>query len=135
MKAFNLTARINPISISFSNRGMHNVQVIQSLSNYYDDVYYAHMPACSKQAEAEGYDILVVSEKQWDICRYSLEKNFLGAIYLVPKRGGLLNVASNRRGTKTDFNYFGFKQIEEVENQLDMDTSKCNPDKAPCLFK
>ena len=127
MKAFNLTARSNLVRSSFVSRGMHNVEVVESISNCHNDIYYPHMPACSRQAEKDGYDILVVSQEQWDICRYSLEKNFLGSIYLVHKRGGLLHVASNRRDTRSaaqrqsDYNYFRFKQIEEVDNQIDLD--------------
>ena len=69
-------------------------------------------------------DILFVSQMQWDLSRYEIEKSFKGVIILVNK-DKLLTVASNRRDTRSaferqsDYNYFRFKQIEEVNNQID----------------
>ena len=119
MKAFNLTSRANHVAKALVTKGVHHVNVVEAISNLERDIYYAHMPACSKEAEANGYDILIVSQEQWDLCRYSLEKNFLGSIYLVHKRGCLLHVSSNRRDTRSaserqsDQNYFSFKQQEK----------------------
>ena len=62
MKAFNLTKRTNSVKALFKMRGMHNIDVVEAISNRDNDIYYHHMPACSKQAEAEGYGILVVSQ-------------------------------------------------------------------------
>ena len=125
MKAFNLTKRTNSVTKALVAKGVHHVTVVEAISNVERDIYYAHMPACSKQAEAEGYDILIVSQEQWDICRYSLEKNFLGSIYLVGRNGKLLHVSSNRRDTRSaserqaDQNYFSFKQQEKSLNSIE----------------
>ena len=125
MKAFNLTKRTNSVAKALVTKGVHHVTVVEAISNVERDIYYAHMPACSKQAEAEGYDILIVSQEQWDICRYSLEKNFLGSIYLVGRNGKLLHVSSNRRDTRSaserqaDQNLFVFKQHESALNSIE----------------
>ena len=125
MKAFNLTKRTNSVTKALVAKGVHHVTVVEAISNVERDIYYAHMPACSKQAEAEGYDILIVSQEQWDICRYSLEKNFLGSIYLVGRNGKLLHVSSNRRDTRSaserqaDQNLFVFKQHESALNSIE----------------
>ena len=127
MKAFNLTSRANHVAKALVTKGVHHVNVVEAISNLERDIYYAHMPACSKEAEANGYDILIVSQEQWDLCRYSLEKNFLGSIYLVHKRGCLLHVAANRRDTRSaserqaDQNLFVFKQHESALNSLNDD--------------
>jgi hypothetical protein len=127
MKAFNLTKRTNSVKSLFKMRGMHNIDVVEAISNRDNDIYYPHMPACSKQAEAEGYGILVVSQEQWDLCSYSLEKNFKGSIYLVGRNGKLLHVAANRRDTRSaserqaDQNLFVFKQHESALNSLNDD--------------
>lgn len=139
MKTFALNLTTATIStVELNKKSLHRVEI-----GYYSkkqDCYPFTCPTIAKAAEKDMIDILFVSQMQWDLFRFEIEKSFKGIIILVNK-DKLLTVASNRRDTRSaaqrqsDYNYFRFKQIEEAENQLDLDMSNYDTDKAPCLFK
>ena len=123
MKTFALNLTTATIStIELAKKSLHDVEV-----GYYSkkqDCSYFSCSSVAKAAEKDMIDILFVSQMQWDLSRYEIEKAFKGIIILIHK-DKLLTVASNRRDTRSaferqsDYNYFRFKQIEEVNNQID----------------
>ena len=119
--ALNLTT-VTISSVELTKKSLHHVEV-GSYSNK-EDCRPFTCPTISKAAEKDLIDILFVSQMQWDLSRYEIEKAFKGIIILV-NNDKLLTVASNRRDTRSaferqsDYNYFRFKQIEEAKNQLD----------------
>ena len=122
--ALNLTT-VTISSVELAKKSLHHVEV-GSYSNK-EDCRPFTCPTIARAAEKDMIDILFVSKLQWDLYRYEIEKEFKGIIILVDKSGKLLTVASNRRDTRSaaerqsDYNYFRFKQIEEVDNQIDLD--------------
>ena len=122
--ALNLTT-VTISSVELAKKSLHHVEV-GSYSNK-EDCRPFTCPTISKAAEKDLIGILFVSKLQWDLYRYEIEKEFKGIIILVDKSGKLLTVASNRRDTRSaaqrqaDYNYFRFKQIEKIENQIDLD--------------
>jgi hypothetical protein len=120
--ALNLTT-VTISSVELAKKSLHHVEV-GSYSNK-EDCRPFTCPTIARAAEKDMIDILFVSKLQWDLYRYEIEKEFKGIIILVDKSGKLLTVASNRRDTRSaaerqsDYNYFRFKQIEEVNNQID----------------
>ena len=124
MKTFALNLTTVPISsVELFKKSLHHVEV-GSYSKK-QDCYPFTCPTVAKAAEKDMIDILFVSQMQWDLFRFEIEKAFKGVIILVNK-DKLLTVASNRRDTRSaaqrqsDYNYFRFKQIEEVNNQIDI---------------
>ena len=124
MKTFALNLTASVIStVELAKKSLHNVEV-GSYSKK-EDCYPFTCPTIAKAAEKDMIDILFVSQMQWDLSRYEIEKAFKGIIILVNK-DKLLTVASNRRDTRStaerqsDHNYFRFKQIEKIENQIDL---------------
>ena len=125
MKTFALNLTASVIStVELAKKSLHNVEI-----GYYSkkhNCYPFTCPTIAKAAEKDMIDILFVSQMQWDLFRYEIEKEFKGIIILVDKSGKLLTVASNRRDTRSaaqrqaDYNYFRFKQIEEADNQIDI---------------
>ena len=123
MKTFALNLTASVIStVDLAKKSLHRVEV-----GYYSkkqDCSYFSCSSVAKAAEKDMIDILFVSQMQWDLSRYEIEKAFKGIIILIHK-DKLLTVASNRRDTRSaferqsDYNYFRFKQIEEVNNQID----------------
>lgn len=123
MKTFALNLTTTTIStVELFKKSLHNVEI-----GYYSkkhNCYPFTCPTIAKAAEKDMIDILFVSQMQWDLSRYEIEKSFKGVIILVNK-DKLLTVASNRRDTRSaaqrqaDYNFFMFKQIEEVNNQID----------------
>ena len=123
MKTFALNLTASVIStVELFKKSLHNVEI-----GYYSkkhNCYPFTCPTVAKAAEKDMIDILFVSQMQWDLFRFEIEKAFKGVIILVNK-DKLLTVASNRRDTRSaaqrqsDYNYFRFKQIEEVNNQID----------------
>ncbi len=119
--ALNLTT-VTISSVELAKKSLHHVEV-GSYSNK-EDCRPFTCPTIAKAAEKDMIDILFVSKLQWDLFRFEIEGCFKGIIILVNK-GNLLTVASNRRDTRSaaerqsDYNYFRFKQIEEVNNQID----------------
>ena len=119
--ALNLTT-VTISSVELTKKSLHHVEV-GSYSNKEDCPHFT-CPTIARAAEKDMIDILFVSKLQWDLYRYEIEKEFKGIIILVNK-DKLLTVASNRRDTRSaaerqsDYNYFRFKQIEEVNNQID----------------
>ena len=123
MKTFALNLTASVIStVDLAKIYLHGVEV-----GYYSkkqDCSYFSCSSVAKAAEKDMIDILFVSQMQWDLSRYEIEKAFKGIIILIHK-DKLLTVASNRRDTRSaferqsDYNYFRFKQIEEVNNQID----------------
>ena len=123
MKTFALNLTASVIStVDLAKKSLHRVEI-----GYYSkkqDCSYFSCSSVAKAAEKDMVDILFVSQMQWDLSRYEIEKSFKGVIILVNK-DKLLTVASNRRDTRSaferqsDYNYFRFKQIEEVNNQID----------------
>lgn len=139
MKTFALNLTASVIStVELFKKSLHHVEV-GSYSKKQNCPPFT-CPTIARAAEKDMIDILFVSQMQWDLFRFEIEKSFKGVIILVNK-DKLLTVASNRRDTRSaaqrqaDYNYFRFKQREEVENQLDLDMSNYDPTKAPCLFK
>ena len=124
MKTFALNLTTTTIStVELFKKSLHAVEI-----GYYsnkEDCRPFTCPTISKAAEKDLIGILFVSKLQWDLYRYEIEKEFKGIIILVDKSGKLLTVASNRRDTRSaaqrqaDYNFFMFKQIEEVNNQID----------------
>ena len=120
--ALNLTT-VTISSVELAKKSLHHVEV-GSYSNK-EDCRPFTCPTIARAAEKDMIDILFVSKLQWDLFRFEIEKEFKGIIILVDKSGKLLTVASNRRDTRSaaerqsDYNYFRFKQIEEVNNQID----------------
>ena len=124
MKTFALNLTASVIStVELAKKSLHGVEI-----GYYSkkqDCYPFTCPTIAKAAEKDMIDILFVSQMQWDLSRYEIEKSFKGVIILVNK-DKLLTVASNRRDTRSaferqsDYNHFRFKQIEEVNNQIDI---------------
>jgi hypothetical protein len=120
--ALNLTT-VTISSVELAKKSLHHVEV-GSYSNK-EDCRPFTCPTIARAAEKDMIDILFVSKLQWDLYRYEIEKEFKGIIILVDKSGKLLTVASNRRDTRSaaerqsDYNYFRFKQMEEVNNQID----------------
>ena len=125
MKTFALNLTASVIStVELAKKSLHRVEI-----GYYSkkqDCYPFTCSSAAKAAEKDMIDILFVSQMQWDLSRYEIEKAFKGIIILVNK-DKLLTVASNRRDTRStaerqsDHNYFRFKQIEKIENQIDLD--------------
>ena len=82
--------------------------------------------ATCAMAEKEAYTAIIVSEYMWKYFGFDIEAAFKGTIYQT-NGNSLLCVSSNRRDTRSaferqsDYNYFRFKQIEEVDNQIDLD--------------
>ena len=123
MKTFALNLTASVIStVDLAKKSLHRVEI-----GYYSkkqDCSYFSCSSVAKAAEIDMIDILFVSQMQWDLSRYEIEKAFKGIIILIHK-DKLLTVASNRRDTRSaferqsDYNYFRFKQIEEVNNQID----------------
>ena len=119
--ALNLTT-VTISSVELAKKSLHHVEV-GSYSNK-EDCRPFTCPTIAKAAEKDMINILFVSKMQWDLSRYEIEKAFKGIIILIHK-DKLLTVASNRRDTRSaferqsDYNYFRFKQIEEVNNQID----------------
>ena len=124
MKTFALNLTASVIStVELAKKSLHNVEI-----GYYSkkhNCYPFTCPTVAKAAEKDMIDILFVSQMQWDLFRFEIEKYFKGIIILVNK-DKLLTVASNRRDTRSaaqrqaDYNYFRFKQIEEADNQIDI---------------
>ena len=124
MKTFALNLTASVIStVELFKKSLHHVEV-GSYSKKQNCPPFT-CPTIARAAEKDMIDILFVSKLQWDLYRYEIEKEFKGIIILVDKSGKLLTVASNRRDTRSaaerqsDYNYFRFKQIEEVNNQID----------------
>ena len=124
MKTFALNLTASVIStVELAKKSLHGVEV-GSYSKKQNCPPFT-CPTIARAAEKDMIDILFVSKLQWDLYRYEIEKEFKGIIILVDKSGKLLTVASNRRDTRSaaerqsDYNYFRFKQIEEVNNQID----------------
>ena len=124
MKTFALNLTASVIStVELAKKSLHNVEI-----GYYSkkhNCYPFTCPTVAKAAEKDMIDILFVSQMQWDLFRFEIEKYFKGIIILVNK-DKLLTVASNRRDTRSaaqrqsDYNFFMFKQREEADNQIDI---------------
>lgn len=140
MKTLNLAHTSSAFVTILAEKYSFHTEIVNSFRTSVAGLAPNQTKATCSVAEKEGYTAIIVSEYMWKYFSFDIEAAFKGSIYQT-NGNSLLCVSSNRRDTRSaaerqsDYNFFMFKQIEEVENQLDIDTSKYNPDKTPCLFK